>query len=99
MCCYCVCPGYGSITPMNGFAGLACLLLNIFLPGVGTMVNGCCGQHCCGGIIWGILQILTIPFLGFGWIWSICYGCEIYRRSGDTSGNVHVHHHYHKQDY
>lgn len=95
--CYCVCPGYGSITPMGGCAAFACLLLNIFLPGVGTIVNGLCGRHCCMGIIWGILQILTIPLLLFGWVWSICYGLEIYRRSGDHQSVTVVH--YHKAGY
>ena len=55
MCCYCVCPGYGSITPMNGCAALACLILNCIIPGSGTIINGICGRNCCWGIIWGVL--------------------------------------------
>lgn len=97
--CYCVCPGYGSISPMGGCGALACLILNCIIPGSGTIINGIFGQHCCWGIIWGVLQILTIPFLLFGWIWSICYGLEIYRRAGDYGGQTVVVHHYHKQAY
>ena len=57
----CKCPCYDSINPTNSCTAFACLLLNIFLPGVGTMVNSCCGVKCFSGILVGILQILTIP--------------------------------------
>ena len=88
----CLCRiGFESINPTNPCMGLICLILNCILPGTGTILNGCCGANCCSCIIWGILQILTIPLLLFGWVWSICYGLEIYRVAcGGRTTDVHV---------
>ena len=58
--------------------GLACLflILNIFFPGVGTMVHACFGPHVARGICYGLLQMLLAPTL-VGWVWSIVYGMQI----------------------
>jgi hypothetical protein len=57
------------------------LLLNIFLPGFGTIVMGCVGNNAGGWICIGICQ-LFLAFLIIGWIWSIITGlmCLKYSR-------------------
>ena len=90
----CPCPCLSCANPTNSCTAFLCLILNIILPGVGTMINACCGVRCFSGIFVGILQILTIPLLLFGWIWSICYGLEIYRISGDHSAHKGYHNHH-----
>lgn len=58
------------------------LVLDIFLPGVGTIVaayydpSGCN----CKTITCGIFQMLTTVIL-VGWIWSIAQGACIYKKS------------------
>ena len=52
------------------------LILNIFFPGVGTMINGCLGPRRGPGILYGFLQLLTAALL-IGWVWSIIYGLRI----------------------
>jgi TM2 domain-containing membrane protein YozV len=83
-----------TINPTNTVMGIVCLVLNIFFPGIGTMVNGCLGVHCSTGIIYGILQLLTAPLL-IGWIWSIIYGIKILQLSGKDHHHHHHHHEYH----
>uniref|UniRef100_A0A0K0ED68 Protein SPEC3 n=1 Tax=Strongyloides stercoralis TaxID=6248 RepID=A0A0K0ED68_STRER len=69
---------------------LICLLLNIIIPGTGTIFSGffvlCMGQprvNCKEGrklvsllinILVGISQFFTITFLFVGWFWSIAWG-------------------------
>ena len=62
--------------PVNGCLGIIMLILNIVLPGFGTMLNGCCGPICCDLIIIGLLQLITAPLV-VGIVWSIFYGCII----------------------
>ena len=58
------------------------LCLDIFLPGIGTLVsayydpNGCN----CKTITCGIFQLILTPIL-VGWIWSIIQGTYIYKKS------------------
>mmetsp|Transcript_37517 Transcript_37517/g.36072 ORF Transcript_37517/g.36072 Transcript_37517/m.36072 type:complete len:91 (-) Transcript_37517:37-309(-) len=59
---------------------LICLILNIFWPGLGTIINALYGEQMCAGIIYGLLQMLTCVIL-VGWIWSIVYGCKILEKS------------------
>ncbi|GFR83335.1 protein SPEC3 [Elysia marginata] len=77
-----------SIPAMSKGVAIMCLVLNIFIPGSGTLASGlsvlCCSQvrpkqdtkrHCIwvnGGV--ALLQfLLTFLFL-LGWIWSITWG-------------------------
>ena len=76
MCC-----GEEDINPTNGLMALTCLILNIFLPGVGTMVNACLGTRMMPGLCYGLLQMLLAPLL-IGWIWSIFYGVKILQMAG-----------------
>ena len=69
------------------------LVMNIFLPGWGTMVSAfscvhtardpddqsCCS---CGTFTDGMIQFYLAPLL-FGWIWSIVFGISIYRKGRD----------------
>ena len=53
--------------------GCACyiLLLNIVLPGTGTMLQSFCGKKCSPGTFFlGILQLLCVALI-FGWCWAI----------------------------
>jgi hypothetical protein len=50
------------------------LLLNIFLPGIGTIIMGCMSRYPCTWFCTGICQIILIPFFLIGWIWSIITG-------------------------
>ena len=80
------------VNPTNFPMAVFCLVMNIILPGTGTMINGCFGRVCCDLLITGFLQLLTAVFL-VGWIWSIWYGIRIL---GAAASSDHpYHHHYH----
>lgn len=57
------------------------LVLNIFFPGVGTLIMACVGgQFMCEHIICGVLQIL-LAFIIIGWVWSIVWGVFLLLRA------------------
>ena len=74
------CPDTAITGTDKGLAYL-CLILNIFFPGTGTIVNACLGDHPGQGIIFGILQMFTVVFFLAGWIWSIVYGVNILNKA------------------
>mmetsp|Transcript_18401 Transcript_18401/g.45185 ORF Transcript_18401/g.45185 Transcript_18401/m.45185 type:complete len:85 (-) Transcript_18401:204-458(-) len=49
-----------------------CLLLNCFLPGVGTIVSSIIDKKWSALVI-GIVQLLTAWFI-LGWLWSLYWG-------------------------
>ncbi|KAK2174192.1 hypothetical protein NP493_818g00019 [Ridgeia piscesae] len=67
-----------------------CFLLNMFLPGIGTMVSGlsilCCGKSRLSSkegtpmtalyvnIMVGVAQLFTVTFMLVGWFWSFTWG-------------------------
>ena len=55
-------------------------ILNVFPPGWGTMINSFMGEewHKITFFV-GLAQFLTSPIL-IGWIWSIWWGVEIYKK-------------------
>ena len=60
------------------------MVMNIFAPGVGTMIaayydNAGCN---CKTVTCGIFQMMLAALL-VGWIWSICQGVAIYKKSLD----------------
>jgi hypothetical protein len=59
---------------------LIILIINIVLPGVGTIIMGCCSSNCGEWFCTGILQILLTVLL-IGWIWSICTGINCLNHS------------------
>ncbi|CAM9870895.1 unnamed protein product [Scytosiphon promiscuus] len=54
-------------------------IVNIFAPGIGTMIVGflTCNIE---NFIMGILQLVLAPFI-VGWIWSILWGWELVKVS------------------
>eukprot|EP00347_Sterkiella_histriomuscorum_P014763 403359625 len=70
-----------TINPMNTCMATLCLVLNIFIPGSGTILNACCGRHCAAGVLYGVCQFFLTVLL-IGWIWSIMYGIKILQKSG-----------------
>lgn len=71
------------------------LLINIFLPGVGTMLSAATCFHvrnhglmvqgkrtlCVGAIVCdGLLQLFLAPIL-VGWVWSVIFGYQVYSMS------------------
>ena len=63
-----------AVVKLDRCLAITCLILNIFFPGVGTMVSACGGKDFnSDALIFGILQLLT-AFLIVGWIWSIVHG-------------------------
>lgn len=72
---------------VKGDIALVCLLLNIFIPGVGTMVgayhnvSGYMGSTCCHGILQMLLTVVVA-----GTVWSIITGVRIYQKSQQVYG-------------
>ena len=78
---------------------IVCLVLNILLPGWGTMISaGSCthavrdSKRCkwsCGTFLDGMFQFYLSPLI-FGWIWSIVFGIAIYRQGRDHNRQMHL---------
>jgi hypothetical protein len=84
----------GLPVPNIGSGGaIAVLILNIFFPGLGTMVCGCIPHkemtsftgHCCCFFWLGVAH-LTLTFFSVGWILGIVLGCQLITvaNMGDT---------------
>ncbi|XP_076442861.1 uncharacterized protein LOC143281530 [Babylonia areolata] len=72
---------------------VVCLVLNILLPGAGTVVSGfsvLCGSQCrlpskgdarvmtvCLNVAVGLAQLATVIFLLVGWFWSLAWGVKM----------------------
>ena len=63
---------------------LVVLILNIFFPGIGTMITGCVGRNANVGAWFclGFLQLILL-FCLIGWIWSIITGIQVLTRSNE----------------
>ena len=72
-----------SIVKVDKTMAIVLLILNIFFPGLGTLINACMGDGGVVGdqIIVGILQWLTAICI-FGWIWAIWWGIIMVQRAG-----------------
>ena len=87
--------GEDTANPSDHGLAVLCLVLNIFVPGFGTIINAYQSHHQRGtGVCYGILQLLTAAFL-VGWIWSIVYGVNIVHKSRHHGGHHDPHHHTH----
>eukprot|EP00347_Sterkiella_histriomuscorum_P018022 403347084 len=87
-----------SINATSSGIALACLILNIFIPGMGTILNAGVGYRVCPGVLYGILQFLLTPLFLIGWIWSIVYGIrciQIAERKHSDGYHQHDDHHHH----
>ncbi len=74
------------IQPVTETLGLVLFILNIFLPGFGTMLNACLGpKFSCTQLGLGFVQGILTFFL-IGWLWSIYWGYLIYKKAktGDS---------------
>ncbi|CDW74367.1 UNKNOWN [Stylonychia lemnae] len=96
MCC-----SEDSINATSSGMALVCLILNIFIPGAGTVVNAVSGHKVCPGVLYGVLQFIFTMFF-FGWIWSIVYGIKIVQvaeKHGHHDGYKSNHHDDHHHDH
>ena len=65
-----------SIPSVSKNFAILLLILNIFIPGLGTIVMGIQKSPLCWTcVVIGILQFILIPFFFIGLIWSIWWGC------------------------
>mmetsp|Transcript_25619 Transcript_25619/g.24913 ORF Transcript_25619/g.24913 Transcript_25619/m.24913 type:complete len:80 (+) Transcript_25619:2-241(+) len=69
-----------SIAKMDQSMAIVCLVLNILIPGIGTMINACYHEKPAAGVCYGILQLLTCWII-VGWIWAIVYGVKIMEKA------------------
>ena len=61
----------------------ACALLNVFLPGVGTIIASLFAKPCSKSQAWiGLCQLLMSTFI-IGWIWSVIWGLMIISASSE----------------
>ena len=87
-----VCCEGSQVYTLRGSIHIICLILNILLPGWGTMISACACVHAIrdeergkcnwGTFVDGMIQFYTAPLL-FGWIWSIIFGVALYRKTRD----------------
>ena len=54
-------------------AAITILVINIFFPGVGTVIMGCMSNNSCTWICIGLCQLL-LAFIIVGWVWAIITG-------------------------
>eukprot|EP01135_Chromosphaera_perkinsii_P009732 Nk52_evm2s1865 gene=Nk52_evmTU2s1865 len=59
---------------------LAAFILNVLFPGWGTIVVGVCIGDL-GVFLTGVFMLLLVPILLIGWVWSIVWGYDLYKRS------------------
>ena len=74
---------------MDDNMALICFIINICIPGVGTIINAITREPMSQkNLIAGIIQMFTACCL-VGWIWSIYWGYLIYnKRKGAAGGNT-----------
>lgn len=65
---------------------IICILLNIFIPGAGTLIGGFKCERTDIMII-GILQLI-LSCVWIGWVWSVIWAFLIYKRSTGLLGKV-----------
>ncbi len=71
----------GKLPSVNKVMAITLLVLNIFLPGVGTLICACIGPKFeTDNLIVGILQLLFAGCI-IGWVWSIWWGIIILQKA------------------
>lgn len=80
------------IPAVSECGALIVLILNIFWPGLGTVILGLIGYqaNCCAFFCLGLLQFILAPVLLIGWIWAICTGCSAMRVAAQPPQNAAV---------
>lgn len=62
--------------------------MNVIAPGVGTIISAFLAPECKSETVWaGVLQILTTPLLGLGFIWAIVWSVNLYKTVGVTNND------------
>ncbi len=70
-----------SVLKVGKPANLILFIMNIFLPGWGTMISSCISSSFSStAFLVGLVQLLTC-WLIVGWIWSIYWGYLIFKKS------------------
>ena len=75
---------WSSLIPStNPCCAFLILIINIILPGIGTLIIACIGPctSCSTLFCAGMLQLILAPCI-VGWIWSIYWGILIVGKSG-----------------
>lgn len=58
------------------------LIVNIFLPGVGTMIASLISDEVvCDTFLIGLVQLITAPLLLIGWIWAIIWSVTLIKKT------------------
>ncbi len=71
----------GKLPTLNKVMAIVILVLNIFFPGVGTLICACIGPKFeTDNIIVGLLQLLLAGCI-IGWIWSIWWGIIVLQKA------------------
>jgi hypothetical protein len=71
---------------------IICLILNILIPGLGTIAGAILSDSSgvrTAGIVCGIAQFITTPIL-IGWIWSVVWGLYIYSRGYESEESTYL---------
>ncbi|CAD5115550.1 DgyrCDS4514 [Dimorphilus gyrociliatus] len=89
-----------TFAPMPLSVAVICLILNIIIPGLGTLLEAVC--LCCftknfspkekifgffTNVFIGLLQMALVPLLCIGWIWSILWGVALIGASNTEYNN------------
>ena len=70
-----------SVTTVSPPMHIVLFIVNIFLPGVGTIISSFIGKEGFNmmALVFGVLQLVLTSFL-VGWIWSIVHGYWLYQK-------------------
>lgn len=65
---------------------LVILVINVFAPGVGTIISAFLGAECENITVYvGVAQALTTPLFGLGFFWSIIWSVKLVKDSKSSS--------------
>ena len=68
------------LVPVQAPMGIVLFIVNIFLPGIGTIINSFMSSSLRSDtLLVGLLQLLTAIII-VGWIWSIYWGYLMYQQ-------------------
>ena len=72
-----------AVTKVKAPMDIVCLILNIFVPGIGSIISGVAneeGKTNTNAIVFGLLQFF-LSWTLVCWIWSIMHGVWIYQKA------------------
>lgn len=62
-------------------------MINVFFPGVGTLIAACMTDCTCGIILVGLAQMF-LSFLLVGWIWAIIWSLNLITKAKEDEINA-----------